>query len=106
MFRRVPLAWANLTHNPVRFAVSLAGVAFAVVLMFVQFGFRNALFDSTAFQKFEEGRKHELTFADASRFWNITENMKGEALDTRLRQFEGSLDEALAGIRGTPESAR
>jgi putative ABC transport system permease protein len=48
MFRRVPLAWANLTHNPRRFAVSLAGVGFAVVLMFVQFGFRNALFDSTA----------------------------------------------------------
>jgi putative ABC transport system permease protein len=48
MFRRVPLAWANLTHNPRRFAVSLAGVSFAVVLMFVQNGFRNALLDSTA----------------------------------------------------------
>jgi putative ABC transport system permease protein len=48
MFRGLPLAWANLTHHPGRFALSLAGVCFAVVLMFVQYGFRNALLDSTA----------------------------------------------------------
>lgn len=48
MFNRVPLSWANLTANKLRFAWSLAGVAFAVVLMFVQFGFKNALLDSTA----------------------------------------------------------
>jgi putative ABC transport system permease protein len=48
MFTRVPLAWANLTANKLRFAASLAGVAFAVVLMFVQYGFKNALLDSTA----------------------------------------------------------
>jgi putative ABC transport system permease protein len=48
MFNRVPLAWANLTAKKVRFAGSLAGVAFAVVLMFVQYGFKNALLDSTA----------------------------------------------------------
>jgi hypothetical protein len=51
------------------------------------------LLDSTSVQKFEEGRKQELTFADACRFWSITENMKGESLDTRLVQFEESLDE-------------
>jgi hypothetical protein len=44
------------------------------------------LLDSTALQKFEEGRKSELTFADACRFWGITENMKGEVLDDRLKQ--------------------
>jgi putative ABC transport system permease protein len=41
------VAWRNLVHDKRRFAVSLAGVTFAVVLMFVQFGFRNALLDST-----------------------------------------------------------
>jgi putative ABC transport system permease protein len=46
--RRVPLAWLNLTHDPRRFLVSLAGVSFAVVLMFVEVGFYNALLDSTA----------------------------------------------------------
>ncbi|MCA9177817.1 MAG: hypothetical protein KDB14_25295 [Planctomycetales bacterium] len=44
---RIPLAWKNLTHSKPKLALSLAGVAFAVVLMFMQTGFRNALFDST-----------------------------------------------------------
>jgi putative ABC transport system permease protein len=44
---RTPLAWLNLTHQKGRFALSLAGVGFAVVLMFVEFGFYNALLDST-----------------------------------------------------------
>src|SRR5262245_35323585 len=51
------------------------------------------LFDSTSVQKFEENRKQELTFADACRFWSITENMKGDALDSRLEQFEQQLQE-------------
>jgi hypothetical protein len=58
-----------------------------------------ALLDSTAVQKFEENRKMELTFADACRFWGITENLRGEVLDTRLTQFEtnlSDLDRALA----------
>ena len=45
-----------------------------------------SLLDSSAVQKFEENRKAELTFADACRFWGVTENMKGEALDARLQQ--------------------
>jgi putative ABC transport system permease protein len=44
---RVPLAWKNLTHDPRRLAVAVSGVGFAVLLMFMQTGFRNALFDST-----------------------------------------------------------
>ncbi len=43
---RTPLAWANLTHDKVRFALFVLGIAFAVILMFVQLGFRNALLDS------------------------------------------------------------
>lgn len=44
--RYIPLALRNLTENPVRLAASTAGVAFAVVLMFLQNGFRNALLDN------------------------------------------------------------
>jgi putative ABC transport system permease protein len=44
---KTPLSWLNLTHNKARFALSLAGVGFAVVLMFVEAGFYNALLDST-----------------------------------------------------------
>jgi len=51
------------------------------------------LLDSSAVQKFEENRKSELTFADACRFWSITENMKGEALEERLTQVQQGLAE-------------
>lgn len=44
--RRTALAWKNLTHEPRRLAVAVAGVAFAVVLMFMQLGFESALFES------------------------------------------------------------
>lgn len=51
------------------------------------------LLDSSAVQKFEENRKGELTFADASRFWGITENMKGDAIDARIQQVQTYLSE-------------
>jgi putative ABC transport system permease protein len=44
--KRTPLAWCNLTHDRVRFGLFVLGIAFAVILMFVQLGFRNALLDS------------------------------------------------------------
>ncbi len=43
---RIPLAWLQLTHERVRLLVALAGIAFANILMFMQFGFRDALFES------------------------------------------------------------
>ncbi|MFO0848430.1 MAG: FtsX-like permease family protein [Gemmataceae bacterium] len=43
---RTPLAWQNLTHDRVRFLLFVMGVVFAVVLMFVQLGFRGALLDA------------------------------------------------------------
>src|SRR5207245_10541049 len=43
-----------------------------------------ALLSSPAVQKFEEGLRDEVTFADACRFWGITENLHGEALTARL----------------------
>jgi hypothetical protein len=55
--------------------------------------FVSGLLESSAAQKFEENRKGELTFADACRYWGITENMKGDALDGKLEQFEHLLAE-------------
>jgi len=45
--RRIPLAWLLLTRQPARLAVALAGIAFAGILMFMQFGFRDGLFDAS-----------------------------------------------------------
>jgi hypothetical protein len=49
------------------------------------------LFQSTALLKFQEGRKMEWTFADACRYWGITENMQGEVLDARLDHVRANL---------------
>jgi putative ABC transport system permease protein len=43
--RPVPLAWKNLAHDRVRFALFAAGIGFAVVLMGVQLGIMNAMLD-------------------------------------------------------------
>lgn len=45
--RKTPLAWSNLTHDPKRLAASLAGVGFAIVLIFTELGFLNAMLDAT-----------------------------------------------------------
>jgi len=44
---RIPLAWLRITREKARFLVALAGIAFACILMFVQLGFLDALFDSS-----------------------------------------------------------
>ncbi|NJR67811.1 MAG: FtsX-like permease family protein [Synechococcales cyanobacterium CRU_2_2] len=42
----IPLAWLQLMRERIRLLVALAGIGFAVILMFVQLGFRDALFES------------------------------------------------------------
>ncbi|NER28237.1 MAG: FtsX-like permease family protein [Symploca sp. SIO1C4] len=43
---RTPLAWFNLTYQKRRIITSLAGVSFAVLLMFMFTGFQNGMYDS------------------------------------------------------------
>ena len=45
--RRIPLSWMLLTRQPVRLFVALAGISFAGILMFMQLGFRDGLFDAS-----------------------------------------------------------
>ena len=45
--RRIPLSWMLLTRQPVRLLVALAGISFAGILMFMQLGFRDGLFDAS-----------------------------------------------------------
>ncbi|MCU7245875.1 MAG: FtsX-like permease family protein [Microcystis aeruginosa Ma_QC_Ca_00000000_S207] len=43
---KLPTAWLQLRHQKTRLLVALSGVIFAVVIVFMQLGIRDALFDS------------------------------------------------------------
>jgi putative ABC transport system permease protein len=55
--RRTPLGWLQLSHDKGRMLVATAGIAFADILMFMQFGFQNALYSSNT-------RLHQVLNAD------------------------------------------
>lgn len=42
----IPLAWLQLQRERIRLLVAIAGISFAVILMFLQLGFQDALFES------------------------------------------------------------
>ena len=42
----LPLAWLQLIQQKGRLAVAIAGIAFADMLIFIQLGFQDALYDS------------------------------------------------------------
>ncbi|NER50259.1 MAG: ABC transporter, partial [Symploca sp. SIO1A3] len=44
--RRTPLGWLQLSRNKGRLLVALSGIAFADVLMFLQIGFQESLYES------------------------------------------------------------
>lgn len=54
----IPLAWLQLSRERIRFTIALAGIAFAVILMFMQLGFQSALYDSAA--RFHQSLQGEL----------------------------------------------
>jgi hypothetical protein len=43
-----------------------------------------ALFTTTAFRRYEEGMKREITYRDACRFWGMADNATGDAVDQQL----------------------
>lgn len=54
----LPLGWLQLRHKPVRLLVAVAGIAFAVLLILMQLGFRSALFESTL--RFHERFRYDI----------------------------------------------
>lgn len=46
MFLKTPLAWLQVTREKTRLLIAISGISFANILMFVQLGLRDALFDS------------------------------------------------------------
>jgi hypothetical protein len=51
----------------------------------------NVLWASSAYEKYQEGRKGELTFADACGFWGISESVRGAAVNARLEQLRAEM---------------
>ena len=45
--RKIPLSWLLLSRQPLRLLVAIAGICFAGILMFMQLGFRDGLFDAS-----------------------------------------------------------
>jgi hypothetical protein len=52
------LGWLQLRHKPLRLAVALSGIAFAVLLILMQLGFRSALFESAV--RFHERLDYDI----------------------------------------------
>ncbi|MBW4673387.1 MAG: ABC transporter permease DevC [Desmonostoc geniculatum HA4340-LM1] len=46
LFYKTPLAWLQMSREKTRLAVAIVGIAFADILMFVQLGFKSALYDA------------------------------------------------------------
>ncbi len=61
------LGWLQLRHQKVRTAVALMGIAFAVILVFMQLGFRTSLFESAV--RYHERLNYDIAiFSTESRF--------------------------------------
>ena len=88
--RRIPLAWLLLTRQPARLAVALAGIAFAGILMFMQLGFRDGLFDASV-------TVHKLFDADLVLMSPRTMSSIGMAGFPRRRLVQVMADPAVVG---------
>jgi putative ABC transport system permease protein len=89
--RRIPLAWLLLTRQPARLAVALAGIAFAGILMFMQLGFRDGLFDASV-------TIHKLFDADLVLISPRTTSSIGMAGFPRRRLVQTLADPGVRGI--------
>ncbi len=89
MYSKVPLAWLNLTYNPKRLLAALGVIAFAVFLMFIQLGFRQALLDSNV--EFIRRIDADLILVNKRRY---TSFMEQTFTKNRLYQIQG-----LSGIK-------
>jgi putative ABC transport system permease protein len=79
--RRTPLGWLQLTHHKSRFAVAIAGVAFADILILLQLGFQGALFNSAT-------RLHKMLDADVVIYSPQALNFTAMSTFPRRRLFQ------------------
>jgi len=101
---RTPLAWLNTTSSFSKLALASSGIGFAVVLMFMQIGFLNGLFDSTV--QILRLLKADLIIISPARYTVPSEQRFDYGLLHRTRAMSGVrdvqpvyIDRALAEIR-------
>lgn len=58
MRRPIPLAWLQLIREPLRLSIAVAGVTFAVVLILMQLGFRDAMLESAV--RYHQALEYDL----------------------------------------------
>ncbi|MCG6135226.1 MAG: ABC transporter permease DevC [Nostoc sp. LLA-1] len=68
---RIPLAWLQLAQQKVRFVVAVSGIAFIVLLMFIQLGFQDALYSSAT--ALHQNLRGDL-FLVSSQYKSLTSN--------------------------------
>lgn len=71
MFIKIPLAWLQLVQQKFRFLIAVSGIAFIVLLMFIQLGFQDALYNSAT--ALHQNLKGDL-FLVSSQYKSLTSN--------------------------------
>lgn len=79
--RRTPLGWLQLSRQKGRFLVAISGVAFADLLMFMQLGFQDALFNSAT-------RLHKSLQGDVVIISTQARNLTDMSTFTRRRLYQ------------------
>lgn len=87
--RRIPLGWLQLSHEKSRLLVALSGIAFADVLMFMQLGFQNALYDSNT-------RLNRVLQTDIVLLSPKARNMQNLSTFSRRRLYQAS---SISGVK-------
>jgi putative ABC transport system permease protein len=107
MAHRTPLAWLNLKHDFRRLAAAVAGVCFAVLLMFMETGFMYALFDSTV--KLVDDARADLVLVSPARYVLAAEKRFPLARLNQVRSVPGVeaayavyIERSLATLRPLP----
>lgn len=86
---RTPLGWLQLRRDLGRLAVAIAGIAFADILMFMQLGFRSALYDSNT-------RIHRIITGDIVIISRQARNLIDLGSFPRRRLYQA---QAIAGVK-------
>src|SRR5210317_845203 len=87
----LPLGWLQLRHRPLRLLVALAGIAFAVLLIMMQLGFRAALFESAV--RFHERLNYDIALFSTNSVFIV----RPQPFSSR-RLYQALGDESVASV--------